>query len=29
VALEQDLLTEDQFDQWVRPEDMVGPLKAG
>jgi len=28
VALEQDLLTEDQFAQWVRPEDMVGPLKT-
>jgi len=29
VALEQDFLTEDQFAQWVRPEDMVGPLKTG
>ncbi len=27
VALEQDLVTEDQFDQWVRPEDMVHPSK--
>jgi fumarate hydratase class II len=27
IALEQDLLTGDQFDQWVRPEDMVHPSK--
>ncbi len=27
VALEQDLLTEDEFDQWVRPEDMVHPSR--
>lgn len=25
AALALELLTEDQFDQWVRPEDMVGP----
>jgi fumarate hydratase, class II len=27
-ALELGLLTEEQFDKWVRPEDMVGNLKA-
>ena len=26
-ALKLGLLTEAQFDQWVRPEDMVGPMK--
>ncbi len=27
AALELDLLTNDQFDEWVRPEDMIGGLK--
>lgn len=27
VALELNLLTAEQFDQWVRPEDMIGSLK--
>lgn len=27
AALELDLLTNEQFDQWVRPEDMIGGLK--
>jgi len=27
VALEQGLLTEEEFTQWVRPEDMVHPSK--
>src|SRR3546814_16242004 len=27
AALALGLLTEEQFDQWVRPEDMVGPQK--
>jgi fumarate hydratase, class II len=27
VALELELLTNEQFDQWVRPEDMIGGLK--
>lgn len=25
AALELELLTEEQFDKWVRPEDMIGP----
>ena len=27
AALELGLLTNEQFDQWVRPEDMIGGLK--
>ncbi len=27
AAIELDLLTTEQFDQWVRPEDMIGSLK--
>ncbi len=27
-ALELGLLTAEQFDQWVRPEEMVGPMKT-
>ncbi|MNR49539.1 Fumarate hydratase class II [compost metagenome] len=27
AAIELGLLTGEQFDQWVRPEDMVGSLK--
>jgi len=27
-ALELKLLTAEQFDQWVKPEDMIGPLKG-
>ena len=27
AALELDMLTNEQFDQWVRPEDMIGGLK--
>lgn len=25
VAVELGLLTEEQFDQWVKPEEMIGP----
>lgn len=25
AAMELDLLTEEEFDQWVRPENMIGP----
>ena len=28
AALELGLLTDEQFDHWVRPEDMLGPSKA-
>ena len=28
VAVELGLLTNEQFDQWVRPEDMTGSLQA-
>ena len=28
AALELGLLTDEQFDQWVRPEDMLGPSRA-
>ena len=28
AAIELGLLTDEQFDQWVRPENMVGPRKA-
>jgi fumarate hydratase class II len=27
AAIELELLNSDQFDQWVRPEDMIGSLK--
>ena len=27
AALELKLLTNEQFDQWVRPEDMIGSMK--
>jgi fumarate hydratase class II len=27
AALELGLLTNEQFDEWVRPEDMIGGLK--
>ena len=27
AAIELKLLTSDQFDEWVKPEDMIGPLK--
>jgi fumarate hydratase class II len=27
AALDLELLTNEQFDQWVRPEDMIGGLK--
>ncbi len=27
AAIELELLTEEQFDEWVRPEDMIGGLK--
>jgi fumarate hydratase class II len=27
AALSLELLTNEQFDQWVRPEDMIGGLK--
>ena len=28
AALELELMTEEEFDQWVRPEKMIGPKDA-